>query len=73
MKATTVFTYGGTNTLDPKAPSWIAMAQTGRNKFTVIYGLQVKAGLNYAQAASKLGECIMHHLACESIIAMGAN
>ena len=73
MKASAVFTYGGTNSLDPKAPAWIAMVQTGRNKFTVIYGLQVKSELNYAQAASELGECIMHHLACESIIVMGAN
>lgn len=73
MKATTVFTYGGNNTLDPKAPAWVAMVQTGCNKFTVIYGLQVKAGLNYAQAAKALGEAILHHLACESIIVMGAN
>ncbi len=73
MKATTVFTYGGNNTLDPKAPAWVAMVQTGCNKFTVIYGLQVKSGLDYTQAAFELGKCLMHHLACESIIVMGAN
>lgn len=39
--------------------------QTGFDKFAVRYGLQLKEGLSYAEAAAELGACIMHALACE--------
>ena len=63
----TVFTYGGVNTLNPKAPAWICMEQHGgkRALFKVTYGLQVSDNLPYLRAATELGSCIMHHLACE--------
>lgn len=44
----------------------VRLEQTGRNKFNVVYGLQVKEGLTYEQAALELGSCIMHALACAS-------
>lgn len=44
----------------------IRLEQQGVDQFTVVYGLQVKRDLSYAQAATELGECIMHALACDS-------
>ena len=43
----------------------IRLEQQGVDRFTVVYGLQVKKDLTYADAASELGACIMHALACE--------
>ena len=43
----------------------IHLDQQGKDRFTVVYGLQVKKDLNYGEAASELGSCIMHALACE--------
>jgi hypothetical protein len=43
----------------------VSIKQTGFDKFTVTYGLQVKKGLNYAQAAAEFGECVMHEACCE--------
>jgi hypothetical protein len=42
--------------------------KTNPKRFKVTYGLQVKAGLTYAQAAKELGECLMHALANEGKI-----
>ncbi len=42
----------------------IELSQRGPDDFCVIYGKQVKASLNYAQAAAEYGECIFHSLAC---------
>lgn len=61
----TVFTYGGANTLNPKAPAWICLEQYTNKEFRVTYGLQVSTHLCYKEAAYELGTCIMHHLACE--------
>ncbi len=44
----------------------ITLNQRGRDSFGVRYGKQYKAGLNYSDAATELGSCIMHALACES-------
>lgn len=46
----------------------IILSQHGRDNFTVTYWKQVKRKLNYGAAASELGACIMHALACESIL-----
>jgi hypothetical protein len=43
----------------------IELTQQRRDQFTVQYGRQFDHGLTYAQAAAKLGEAIMHALACE--------
>ncbi len=42
----------------------IKLEQNGVNKFIVTYGKQVTINLTYADAASELGACIMHALAC---------
>lgn len=42
----------------------IQLTQQARNRFSVQYGKQVKSGLNYTQAATELGACIMHAAAC---------
>ena len=46
----------------------IHLDQQGRDRFTVIYGKQVKNDLTYGEAASELGTCIMHALACEGML-----
>ena len=42
----------------------IALTQQGIDRFTVTYWKQIKAGLTYGQAATELGACIMHAVAC---------
>lgn len=44
----------------------ITLLQHGKNDFSVRYGLQLKEKLTYSEAATKLGTCIMHALACDS-------
>lgn len=46
----------------------VRLTQQGADKFTVRYGKQVTAGLDYAKAAYELGCCLMHALACEGMI-----
>ena len=46
----------------------VKLEQSGPDNFRVTYGLQVRARLNYAQAAHELGECIFHSLACASVL-----
>lgn len=41
----------------------IKLTQTGRDRFTITYGKQVDAGINYEAAALQLGANIMHALA----------
>ena len=36
--------------------------------FRVTYGMQVKDGLSYADAARELGECTMHRAACDGML-----
>lgn len=43
----------------------VILSQQGSNNFTVTYGKQARAELNYEQAALELGACIMHALACD--------
>ncbi len=43
----------------------IRLIQNGKDKFTVVYGLQVKSDLSYGQAAKEFGCAIMHALAYE--------
>ena len=65
----TCFQYGGANPFKgAKTEALIQLDQqtSGRELFTVTYGLQRRAGLTYAAAARELGECILHHLCCES-------
>lgn len=46
----------------------VFIKQTGKDSFTVRYGLQVKRKMTYAEAAKEMGACIMHALACEGDI-----
>lgn len=46
----------------------IKLHQTGKDSFTVTYGLEVKERLSYSKACSALGSAIMHALACDSKI-----
>jgi hypothetical protein len=43
----------------------ITLEQLRPDCFRVSYGLQVRSGLTYAQAAMELGSVVMHLLACE--------
>jgi hypothetical protein len=42
----------------------IQLSQQAKNRFTVVYGLQIDERLTYASAASILGQAIMHASAC---------
>jgi hypothetical protein len=43
----------------------ITLEQHGPDDFTITYGLHIKNHLPYGQAATELGECIFHALACK--------
>jgi hypothetical protein len=46
----------------------VCLLQNGKDSFTVKYGLQVKTGLTYGQAAVEYGACLMHALACDGLL-----
>lgn len=48
--------------------SGVKVEQTGIDRFTVTYGQQVIAGLDYKHAAEEFGYCVFHHLACQSLL-----
>jgi hypothetical protein len=63
------FTHGPANTFKgAKSKRLIELQQTGFDKFTVVYGLQVKTDLDYSDACTELGSCIMHYQSCEGTI-----
>jgi len=43
----------------------IRLWQHGKDNFTVEYGKQINASLDYAVACCKLGQAIFHCLACD--------
>lgn len=43
----------------------ITLIQTGVDRFTVAYWKETNGGLTYAEACAKLGQAIMHALACD--------
>lgn len=53
------------STLPDFSPLSISITQGKGKRFTVTYGQQIAAGLSYAEACAKLGQAIMHALACE--------
>ena len=59
--------------LDERAdlPFGVRLYQTGRDRFTVEYGKQIKDGLRYAAAAREYGECVFHALACNGDLDAG--
>ena len=46
----------------------IKLEQTGIDRFTVTYFLEVKKGLTYGDACSAYGQAIMHALSCDGIV-----
>ena len=66
----TVFEFGGSNPYLKTRNAMIELRQSEDNngRFILTYGCEVKAGLDYARAAKALGEAILHHLSCESIV-----
>lgn len=47
----------------------IQLKQSARSKmYCVEYGPHIVLNLTYDQAVRELGECLMHYLACESLI-----
>lgn len=46
----------------------VSMVQQQKKSFAVVYGLQVKTGLSYPEAATEFGLCVMHQAACESLL-----
>lgn len=46
----------------------VTLDQRGPDDFRVTYGQQVEDHLNYADAAMKFGQAIMHSIACKGIL-----
>lgn len=46
----------------------IKLDQRGRDNFRVTYGAQIDSNLTYSEAAAKLGQAIMHALACDGAL-----
>jgi hypothetical protein len=46
----------------------IKLEQSGKDRFTVIYGRQIDQDISYRLAAARLGEAMMHALTCEGKI-----
>lgn len=46
----------------------VALEQHGPDNFAVRYGAQYDTGLDYARAAAKLGQALMHAAACDGKI-----
>lgn len=67
-KGSLCFATGATKGRDGALISTIELRQQGRDRFSVRYGLQLKTGLSYGQAARELGMCIMHMQACEGLL-----
>jgi len=49
----------------------VTLKQRGRDNFLVRYGMQVEAGLTYSAACAKLGQALMHQLACDGDLTNG--
>lgn len=43
----------------------VSLIQPRKNRFIVVYGLQVSKALDYTGAATEYGLCLMHQLACD--------
>lgn len=46
----------------------VTLQQRGKDNFAVRYGKEVHSDLDYASAASKFGEALMHQLACDGAL-----
>lgn len=50
----------------------LKLYQTSKHKYTTVYGLEVKSGLSWLEAAHSLGEALFHSLECDGVIDRGA-
>lgn len=66
----TVFTYGGSNPYAPTKDAMIELRQSEDKNglFILSYGCEVTPGLTYTRACTALGQAILHHLSCKSIV-----
>ena len=66
----TVFTYGGHNPYCATADAMIQLRQSEDKdaRFILTYGCEKTPDLTYSMACRKLGEAMLHHLSCESIV-----
>ncbi len=46
----------------------VILVQTGKDSFSVRYGLQIKNNLSYLEAATEYGLCILHSASCSGLI-----
>lgn len=67
VPANVVFAWGERSALSGGLPL-VTMTQQGPDRFTVRYGMEVRARLSYSSACTALGAAIMHALACDSLI-----
>ena len=46
----------------------VYLLQSGADKFHVVYGLEVKSGLDWCAAASQFGHSVMHQATCDGLL-----
>lgn len=46
----------------------VKLEQRASGAFRVTYGAEVKDNLTYSEAAEQMGYCLMHAMACNSLI-----
>lgn len=63
-----VFTYGGPNPYIPEKKALVVLEQDSDLRFRLSYGLQITSNMTYVQACRHLGEALLHHLSCESVV-----
>ena len=63
-----VYETGGKNAFTTGRQAITVYQSAGKKKlFKIVYGLQVRDDLTYAQCCAELGSCILHNLCCEGI------
>jgi len=49
----------------------VQIIATGVNRFNVVYGADIRTGLNWLEAAHEFGECVFHSLECAGKVDRG--
>ena len=52
--------------IDQRDDYKLILSQTGIDEYRVSYGLDVRGGLSWLEAAHQYGECLFHALRCDS-------
>lgn len=54
--------------LDHREDACLTLIQQGKDRFAVIYGLQLTKDLDYSEAAKEYGLCLFHSLTNQGLV-----